>query len=192
MRFVLLTLLTFLPRFAAAAPSPGEPWGMCLEGLCVAGALCVNDGDANICAPICNTPACTAGVSVCGEEISATCLDTGLCVIECADDNDCLQGQVCESGKCAWPTPTPLGTWSPCANTCDGGFCVVSTAGSICLPPCGDGGSCKTPTDICGEDLPVECAQTGACILPCDGDGGCWGDPGLICDPDAAMCVVPH
>lgn len=193
MRYASFLVLLALSSPALAAPPPGDAWGPCLAGACEPDSLCLESKAGTVCAPECGTTDCTKVQVACGELVgdgTSTCLDDGLCVNECTSAVDCAPGQECSyDGACVWPTPEPSGAWAPCAGLCDGGFCIESAAGSVCLPPCAAEG-CKVPTDSCGDDLPAECAQTGACELPCDADGGCWGAP-MVCDAWLGFCVFP-
>lgn len=185
----LAVLLAFtITTPASAAPTPGEPWGPCIDGACGPDTLCLWLADGSYCAPGCSSPVCSAPVESCDAVLTPSCTPTGACALECVDAGDCLMGQVCTWGLCAWPPLAPGGAWTPCDGGCDGGFCIQSSAGSVCLPACDDG-ACKSPADACGDELPAECAPTGACILPCDPEGECWGSPGMVCDHDADMCM---
>lgn len=191
-QLTILALLA-LPSAAAASPSPGLPWGPCVAGQCDEGSFCVESKAGNVCAPWCSTTACTQVQTACDQLIgdgTATCLDSGLCINECDADGDCAPGQMCSAdGACVWPVLEPSGTWAPCSGLCEGGFCIESDAGSVCLPPCSAEG-CKAPTDSCGDEVPVQCAPTGACEVPCDDLGGCWGAM-MVCDVVASLCVFP-
>jgi len=191
-RLLALALLATLS--APASASPGEPWGPCPDGACAPGSLCLETKLGTLCAPECGTVDCTEVQVACGGLVgdgTATCLDDGLCVNECAGDGDCAPGQACSyNGACVWPTPEPLGPWAPCSGGCAGGFCIEGEAGSVCMPPCSAAG-CRAPLDSCGEPVPVECAPTGACEVPCDPDGGCWGSASMTCDAGLGVCVYP-
>lgn len=195
---VLSVLLLSVSSTANAAPPAGEPWGPCLDGgLCFTG-FCAAQKIGNICAPECDTTDCTKVQVECGGLVgdgTAECLADGVCVNECASDDDCAGSQLCAAdGFCVWPMVESGGALGPCDGACDG-FCVETEVGSVCLPICGYDKSttemCPPIIDACGDNVSPVCAPTGACELPCDALGECFGVAGMVCDKDVDLCVWP-
>jgi hypothetical protein len=85
----------------------------------------------------------------------------------CTTADQCNEGQLCNSGRCAWPPPTQeLG--EPCTNNmeCISGLCPANGGEQLCSEFC-------TPTvaDQCTEGF--DCLPAGA-----PGQGVCWPSEG--------------
>ncbi len=105
------------------------------------------------------------------------------CVPSCTGDDECPDGETCESGTC---TPGGCGDDRDCptGSICDGGSCTPSECGRDVECPIGsvcDGGRC-TPGE-CSSD--VECPFGSACDGGWCTPGECSGDldcPGGFCN----------
>ncbi|HWB77203.1 MAG TPA: hypothetical protein VG755_19690 [Nannocystaceae bacterium] len=85
-------------------PSPGDPYGSCMDDECIPGSECMPLGALpQTCAPSCNDdtdcPPPTSG------EASPTCIGQGQnkgCALECSGDGECPDGMECSSWQPRW------------------------------------------------------------------------------------------
>jgi hypothetical protein len=153
------------------------------------------DRDELICIPFQDTPTrgfclpdCNAG-GTCGERSCDP--DLGVCVAppvpECAQDEDCLNAEVCQSGNCvaAQPPAPECSSDADCGSgTCQSGACVDAAcsldadcaegvcdpelAACIAAPAVPIGGACSADSDCAGEIcLSLDGGATQLCTAGC-------------------------
>jgi MYXO-CTERM domain-containing protein len=87
----------------------------------------------------------------------------------CSSADTCLDGQLCEEGKCFWPPPTvPLGGDCVRVQDCVEGDCIEKDGIKMCVADC-----IPTVTGQCLEEEECIATSTGAGFCwPLDGGGG--------------------
>jgi hypothetical protein len=129
----------------------------------------------------------------CQDCINGTCVNRCpdmLCVddkcVNCEDEDDCKNNQICISGKCKCPPTLPY--YDEVGEKCYG--CKTDEECGPCRR-CVDG-SCQQMNCICDEELNdcVECTQASHCgINECCVDNKCKCCPGYIYDAVLDQCV---
>lgn len=208
---------------AGCDPQPGEAMGPCRAavdplGPCDDGLLCLSADVGSFCQPPCQSCASDEH-GACVEALSGpgrfTCHPDQECSLPCSSDEECTGGTVCgeafdRTKTCVWPhddppphpptecVPNPGDTFGPCLDNfgCNGGFCLSTPSGSMCLPPCG---ACDGPNecvdDIGGDLGGAFCLTNEHCAVTCGftnpemTESTC--QHGATCDPDTLFCVWP-
>ena len=125
-----------------------------------------------------------------GNRLPVTGTDCSISIVECIDDADCPNGQVCVDGTCIdatpIPTPTPECTDDndcPPGQVCVDGMCVEATPTPI--PECSDDDDCP-PGQVCVNGVCVEATPTpstgggGGCNCKIDPNASRSGAPGIL------------
>jgi hypothetical protein len=190
--------------------------GSCVNGQCVvcpatpcpSGMVCGANGQCTSCSTNCasdaGTTSCTTRSNCPSNEVCAS----GVCQPPgptCQNTDGCLQGQVCDNGKCyAGNCVTNL----DCSGNASGPICNTTThqcgpctADSQCQTMTAPGNYCDTQTGQCtwgclpSPNCGTNCCSTGTCDTTthqCSTTCDCTTvmcSPGQACDPTTCQCT---
>jgi kumamolisin len=209
--------------FPACAPDAGfadagplVPYDSCAEIGCPAGSICDTDPEGP---SYCFTACDPVDAGSCGSGNVCTLDDAGggRCLPGCLSDDDCGDGQVCDS--CAQSCQTAGNQTARIGDACatdsdcaEGASCLNSSSfsGGYCTQFC-DGCACPTGAmcvalnlDVClaqcqgdadcrdgyrCQPLATKTGLASACLPHCQSDDDCIGlDPGTQCDVQTGAC----
>ena len=135
----------------------------------VSRCFCSNNGDCDICEE-CGPD------GLCRPKCPGLCDENGACV-DCVDNNDCPNNQVCIGGSCGCPPGANLvnGVCIECTSDSDCELCETCSNDGQCIPKTCPG-ACNPNTGEC-----VECVNSGDCdINEVCVDNECECAPGFI------------
>ena len=209
-----MILLQFEVVEAGCVADPDCPaCNVCLGGVCkgLGVPICANDDDcgedekclvnlaapcANHCVPKDAECATYEDCPICNGCVEGQCIPSGL--LECAQDSDCADGQVCDIDPVAACKNHCVDAPPECATSDDCGLCAACVGGEckglgviMCETDddCADGQSCQVDaTDACKNqcvDATPECVTSDDCG-PCAGcvGGECKGLGAVMCETD--------
>ena len=143
--------------------------------------ICDNNDQCGPC-EVCIDGQC---ISRCPDKV---CDETRNICVDCTDDNQCVDGKICNAGRCQCPPDKPFedinGRCVKCQSNGDCPPCTECVDGNCIPKKCGSG-ECDPNTGDC-----VDCLSSGNCTKPnqCCKNNKCECCDGFIYNPNTDQC----
>ncbi len=141
------------------------------------------------------------GSRVCAPELDGVCIDEP--VPECAQDEDCSSGQVCQAGSCIAASP-PISVGAACAanSDCAGGLCLTLAGSRFCSALCvwdtaqgcesyGSDAFCVLPLSSAPDETRGVCTELCNTAADCAQAGYECADIGVTISGRTGTCLPP-